>query len=370
MLPKRVAAVLSTLLLLTTVPVALAQDEDEQPYEKSVDTRDHKVTIEVTQTTPEREDTLAYTFDTNNATLVVGAITKVPPGGDDDEPPAPQMRVEAQLHQLLEYDDADEDGRYTSNDTIVANWNVSEGSEPQTEASPNGTLQWQPLEEENITSDDGVTGWHIQGTARYPLEVDDPLSQGASTLLEDRERGNFTVHLYTFSHPAEFHGRTLFPTDVLVTIGTEDYPYQENGTKTAVVFETQGTDGVDQGATGEISAEGEILGLDTELSTTWENEAVVDGDPAPVRTDLLDPEAAADGDEGSGSTATRTNAVLVHSYPRAEQTLSHPHVQSAQFGSDSNLRDKVDETPAPGAAAAALAAGLVALAARRSRRSR
>lgn len=363
---------IACLLLVTAVPSAVAQDDGGQEFDKSVETQEEKTTIEVTRTTEEREDTLTYTFDTTNAKLTVSASTEASPNGSDDgqldegDDKDRQMEVSAQLHQILEYRSDDGSDRYNQGDTVKSNWNVSDDSEPQTEEAPNGTIEWQPLEEEQIQSDDGVSGWHIHARGEYPPQTPETVGvdQDPEEVLEEEQRGNFTVDLYTFTHRAEFQGDTVEPTEVVAVVGTDGYAYEGSDTDLALIFETWSSEGPQEDPTEGLTADGEVLGLQTGLEILWEDQATVDNSTSDVHTDLLEETDDTDSND-TEEDASDATSVLVHSYPRAEDKLEHTHTQGGFLTEDESLLSDVDETPALGLGALFATLALAAVVGRR-----
>lgn len=354
---KRSLTLMACLLLVTAVPSAVAQDDGGQQFDKTVETQDEKVTIEVTRTTEEREDTLTYTFATSDANLTVAASSQAPPNGSDDDQldqgedqDRPQLEIGAQLHQILEYRPGNGSEGYTTDAGEKSSWNVSDDSDQHTQDAPNGTLQWQPLQEEEIQSDDGVSGWHIHARAEYPVEPPDTVDvdqDPEDVLEEERETGNFTVDLYTFTHPAEFQNDTVDPTEVVVVFGTDGYPYEASDSELALIFETWSSEGTPEDPTQGLTAQQEILGLDAGLEILWEDQATVDGSSADVSTDRLEGADDADQNDTQGEQSD-ASAILVHSYPRAEDRLEHTHTQGGDLDVEGGFLDDVQETPAPG----------------------
>lgn len=193
------------------------------------------------------------------------------------------------LHQIVEFRDEDEDGQLSEDDDLRSAWRLSNASRNATMDS-NGTVAWQSLEQENVTSDDGVEGTQVQAVAAFgpqsPIEgVIDELGQG--------EQRTLAVNLTVFEEPAELNGQQVPAHHVHVDWTVEDFPYTEEDTQLALVTGSQAPSGIDvaeQDNATALATRAADDGLDVEIGAHVAEQALVDGEETDVGISTLEPD--------------------------------------------------------------------------------
>lgn len=306
-----------TLLLALAMTVApamsvAAQQGEEKQYE--TDVSEDRATIEITREFDEREATTEITFDT-----VKGHFeTKFDYQNATTES---ESKLEIAFHQLVEYRDANDDGRYDADDDVASAWNVANESRDVTESS-NGTLEWRPLSESDVTSDNGTEGTHIHGVAHFP--TDDPV-EGVLRELGQGENRTFTVDIYVFGQNATYQGTELGPMEVKIDLGVTNYPYTKNGTELALISESKAERELsvdDDVNASEVSVSQEIEDLTVDIAFAWDDQATVDGEMTTVETTVLESESESESDDGEASASSER--LFAFSYERGDEIVHDP----------------------------------------------
>ncbi len=347
----RNTATLVTALVLLIAPLGSAQAVTaENGVETTVEHDRAEILLEGNMN--ETTATVTVTLDTTQGFLATNLST-------DEQ--AQDLDVNVTLHQLIEYRANDNATAFTDNATTVSAWNIADESE-NVSAEANGTLQWAPIEEENISADDGDTeGVLITAQAIFPGEQpdlplpDQDLEQPQLPTLDER---NVTIELVAFGQQATYNGQDVGPLQALVTFHVNDYPYQAEDTSLALVMEANE-------AIETIDIENEALkstqtydDITVDLALAWNNEATINDDATPV--EMTQPTPTDDADVGE---------LVALSYDQGEIVQHNALIGAslAEVDEDDARTFDTDDVPAPGLLA--MLAGLtgIALATKRSR---
>lgn len=335
---------MTTLLLalaMTLAPAATvaAQQGEETPYETTVE--DDHATITIDHTLGDRSASTEVAFDTDE-----GAFATAFNYENATSEATSQLAVA--LHQLVEYEDTNGNGVYDAEDEVASAWKIANASKNVTGTS-NGTLAWQPLEEKNATSDDGMAGTRIVGEARFPAQ--DPIA-GVLEQIGQGENRTFTVDLRVFGQPVTLDGEQLGPMQVQVDLGVTNYPYTANGTQLALVTGTasEQTITVDEGAS-QVAASKMLEYHQVDLAFAWQDEATVDDEIQPVATTTLEQPSDEDADEAESDSENDDEAttLLAFSYARGDEiahgTTIGAHATTLDETAIDRARDGLDAVP-------------------------
>lgn len=347
----RTFTTLLTALALLIAPLASAQAFTAQD-EVGTTVEADRAEITLTNTTNDTTATVTVTLDTAEGLL--GTNLSVVDQAQD-------LDVNVTLHQLAEYRAGEDEEALTDNATVVSAWNIAEGSENVT-AEANGTLQWAPLEEENVTADDGETeGVLITGQAIFPgeqpdLPLEEPAVEGQPDLPTLEER-NVTIELVAFGQQATYNGQDVGPLQTLATFHVNDYPYEAEDTDLALVMEANQavhTINLDDAA---LKSTETYEGIDVDLAIAWNDEATIDDQGTPVDATQPTPDEDADADD-----------LVALSYERGE-IVQHAGLIGASLSEmdDDAPSFNTDDVPAPGILAVLTGIAGIALVARRAR---
>lgn len=339
----RTTTVLLAALALVIAPAGLAGAQSDESNEPEVHASGSQATIEYNREVDDRRADVTITFETNSTQF--GTELEVGNGTV-----ARSNALNVQLHQLVEYEDHDEDGAYDEDEPIVSSYRLSEEAENVFGGPENGTVAWQDLNASQTTSDDGVPGHVVRGQGEFVGDTD-PLGELEETLGQ-AENGTFAVSLYVFDDEATVNGTTIPYGQVKIDLTTKNYPYARNGTTLAMGLEAsseRGLENASQGRNG-VVVQDDIEELDAELLYTWASTAQVDGADRPAKTTNL-------------SQASETERTFAISYERGEEIVHDPTTGISLSAAD-RLLDRAEDTASdvPGAGTLATAAVLGSLA--------
>lgn len=320
------------------------------PDEVETNVEPDRAEMILTNTTNETTATVTVTLDTAQGILATNLTA-------DDQ--ARTLDVNVTLHQLVEYRAHEDEDAFTDNATTVSAWNIAEGSQNAT-AEANGTLEWAPIEEENITADDGETeGILITGQAIFPgeqpdLPVEDPTGQQLPTL----EERNVTIKLAAFGQHATYNGQDIGPLQAIVAFEVNGFPYEAEDTDLALVME-------DNAAVQTVDLDGAAIkttdsadGLAVDLALDWNEEATVDEQGASIVATQPSAHEDAEADQ-----------LVALSYDRGEN-IKHNGLIGASLADSQDDEGRMfdtDDVPAPSLLAALASIATVALVANRIR---
>lgn len=338
----RTITTLAIALALLVAPTAVAQDSG---YETTV--TDDRATIEVERSIDGQIARTSVVFDTSEGVLAA----------DNEGFDATDHALNLSLHQILEYEDTNENDRFDGDDKVYSAYRVANASENRTIES-NGTLQWEPLEEGTVQSENGTEGTRVVGQAQFPPA--DPV-EGVLGQVAPMENRTLTVALTVFGQPVTYEGQQLGATEVAVTTHVENYPYRNNGTQPALVSDAHGTPDptiAPENAT-DVRVEKDVEVASVSLAYDWADNATVDDEETPVHAGLF---TVDEGDDESLALSYERGDDIVH------QASIGAHYEAADDGEIADAaRDTFDEVPAPAALTALAALAGVAALARRTR---
>jgi hypothetical protein len=339
----RTTTTLAAAFVLLVAPAATVAAQD-QGYQATVE--DDRATIEQQRRVAGQDVASSVVFDTGEGALA----------GEADVPGAAELRLNVTLHQLVEYRDAEDDG-YDEDAEVLSAYRVANASANAT-APSNGTLQWSPLEERTIESEDGTEGTLITGEATFPPA--DPV-EGVLGEVAPMENRTFRVHLAVFDEPVTYEDRELGALEVAVATDVENYPYRSNDTRVALVADAQGTPTptVDVDEAHRVVAERDAEVVRAGVHHDWAGNATVDDEPAPVDATLVPLEEPEDVDEGLALAYDRGDRVQ-HAATFGASVASIDGSEVAEAAEDA-----ADAVPGPALLAGLAAIGAAALFARR-----
>lgn len=322
------------LTILIAAPLgAMAQEGEDENYEQQVEVSDEEATIETSYEEADQEAEVEVRFGTDDAGFLVEAEA-------ENASQASERKLEAQLHQLVEYTDENDNGKYDDGEEIASSWLLSEGSGDQTDGPVNGTVTWQPLNVTETESDDGTPGHHIQGRALFTS--DDPI-QTVTDALGQGENRTFGIDLWVYSEVTQHEGQTLAPTEVKADLLIENYPYAKEDTALAILLDTEAEQEIEAEDEDGVGSGVDLGDLEADLRFTWADQATVDGQSQPVGTTTFEAENETTSEEDEVSQESKRSFAL--SYTRGEKIVHDPRVgaelSSQSFGSVEDVANGV-----------------------------
>lgn len=341
---REITTLVAAIALLLTPATAVAA-QDASPETTVEETR---ATVELTRSIAGQDATTSVVFDTGEGLLAA----------ETDVPSLETHRLNLTVHQVVEYEDADESGAFDAEDDVVSAYRFANASANAT-APSNATLQWQPLEERSIEAEDGTEGTLIVGQAQFPPA--DPVEGVLDSVVGPGNR-TLTVQMAVFDEPATYEGREVAPMQVALSIHVENYPYRANGTQLALVAEPAGAPSVttDVSEDTRVVAEGDYEVAELAVGYDWADTATVDDEEAPVNATLVPTDEAEDVGESLALSYERGDAIRHHGLLGADVNAGEGDVADA-------ARDAVEGVPGPGVLALVAVVGLAALAHRARR---
>lgn len=333
-------------LALLVAPLGAAQTSTDSDTLEADVQRD-RAEITITNTTGDRNATVGILFDTNEGLLATNLTV------DEGQ----EHQVNVNLHQLIEYEPGDEDG-FDENATAISTWNVANESE-DVAAESNGTLQWAPLQQDNVTADDGETeGLLVTGTALFQEEQPVPIEtpEEMQDQLPPLDESNVTVEIAVFGQNATYNGVDVGPMQAAVNLTVNEYPYESDDSRLALVMEAGGVLQATDIQDGSLIASETVDNATVNLGLDWDEDALLDDEEASVDASTLEArdDAGASGD------------LIVLDYDQADRIEQHGtlgvSLEGADDGTDGVLTDDV-----PGPSLAAVLAGVAMLALARTR---
>lgn len=320
-------------------------DDDKRKVAVSIDS--DGVEIKLERETAASEDKIKVRFDFEDAEFE----TKYESETGDAET---EMKLQAQLLELAEYRDANNNSRYDAGEPIVSTWSFSdEGDDeddndvPATAAA--GTVRWGTPTVSDVTVDN-QTGKKI----RVPAQIGS---------------GQFELVLWVFGDFVDLENSTLKPTSVKIDILIHDYPYRANDTALALFLQTESKtefevehdhDEMEDDEEG-VAASEVVGGEPVSLVFTWKDSATVDGASKPVYTTSLRTKTETETEDGESETERKELFAL--SYARGKEIIHDPESYVAIEPASSG-----NGIPGWTGPAALAAVALAALASVRSRR--
>lgn len=342
---REITTLVAAIALLLT-PAATVAAQDGGPETTVEETR---ATVEMTRSVAGQEATTSVVFDTAEGQLAAAT----------DVPGLETHRLNLTVHQIVEYKDGDGEGAFDAEDEVVSAYRFSNASANAT-APSNATVQWTPLEERTVETEDGTEGTLVVGEAQFPPA--DPV-EGVLDSVVGPENRTLTVQMAVFDERVTYEDRELAPMQVALSIDVENYPYRANGTQLALVAEPDGAPSVTTQLHGDtrVAAEGEYDVADLSVGYDWADTATVDEEETAVNATTIPADEAEDVSTSLSLSYERGDAIRHHGLLGADlNAVDEGEITDA-------ARDAVDEVPGPGALAVMALVGLTALAHRARR---
>lgn len=286
------------------------QEHDEDERKVKVEVGDDGARIKLERETAASEDKIEAKFEFDDAEFEIKYESEA---GDAET----QMKLQAQLLRLAEFRDADGDGAYDTNETIVSAWAFSGEADDEEDdgASEDGTVDWLTPTVTDVTVDN-QTGKQIRAPARLGS-------------------GSFELVMWTFGDFVDLENSTLKPTSVKIDIVIRDYPYEANDTALALFLRTESKsefevehDHEEMEADEEgVAASSTVAGEPVSLVFTWKESALVDGVEQPVRTTTLSSKTETDQEDGGSESERKETFAL--SYARGTDIVHDPEAYVA-----------------------------------------
>lgn len=288
----RTPLLLLAALALALSPLALADDidgdetrhkdrgSDAEVKEKrkvSVSASEGKVEIKLKRETGEVEDAVKIVYHADEGTMKVSHET-------ENETTETETELKVKFREVVEFVDTDGDGAYTPKaDRDVQRLKLDD-------------LRWTVAAPTDVTSAGGVAGKRIVGTGAFP------------------ENGTLAFVLYVYGEFAEVNGTSLRPTEVKIDILFQDFPYQANDSRLALLVKAEQEIDIE---VEEEKDDGEVEGLravgaNHSAYFKWADNATVDGVVKPVVASILESEEDGQGVERKYALAYARGASINH----------------------------------------------------------
>lgn len=298
---------------------ARASDDDEDAKRTyDVSASGDNVEIKLKQEAAGAEDEVKIVYHADEGTMKVEYKT-------ENATTETETELKVKFREIVEFVDTDGDGAYTpKNDADVQRLNLDD-------------LDWTVAEPTDVTSAGGAAGKRIVGTGQF------------------RDNGTVAFVLYVYGDFAEVNGTTLRPSEVKIDILFEDFAYQANDSRLALIVKAEQESEIE---VEEQEDEQEVEGLQATANGftayfAWADNATVDGAVQPVRTTVLESE---EGDGGS-------ERMYALAYARGA-SINHDPILGVQSAGEAEHVD-THGTPGPGVLFAVAAVAVAALALRR-----
>lgn len=356
---------LPALIALALVAVPATVSAEATSANEQVETSEDEVEITYEREVGDLESQLGITFSTQDTTYQVAANAT----GDDTQF---DRELETQLHQLVEYEDDNNNGKYDEGEPVVSGYMLSGGSEELVTGPVNGHVEWEDLETTDATADDGTPGQRIiaRGELSPQSQTDELPDELPGVAPNQTENGTIGLDLYVFGAGAVYNETQLQPAEVKIDLTVKDYPYVENGTHLALIQDTQ-TTSEDQAAQPEdgdgVKGTHTVRDVRVGLLYAWDDQAQVNGTDEPVRTTVLENETEQkenSSDEDKRYSVNRAHAI---SYPRGDLIVHDPRtgVVLEATSAEGQFDQATDQVPGMTALGAIAAIGVaLAVAAR------
>lgn len=344
-----------TALALLIAPLGTVAGQNDDDTGMDVTVSHNEATIEFREEIGEQLATSTLHFTTNATDLNLSfAYDGV------------EHQLHTQLHQLVEFEDENQDGAYQAGERVASSYLLSAESENLAGDQENGTLQWGDLNVSDIEAEDGTPGKHIQATGLITTS-DDPLDQ-LNALLGNPSNGTLVIDLYAFENATTFNGTELGPAQVKLGWTVSDYPYAENGTQLALLSTARSDQALERSTDPDadgLRAAADLEELEVDLLMEWDELASVDGTEQRVQTT----EFADDGDGAQDPGDSNETRSLALSYVRGDE-IGHDGLTGIEITGlgSTNFEDVQDSIPTVSALALMGAVGLAALVTTRARR--
>lgn len=310
---KWIAACLVTLALVVPVGALVAAESGQGSEEKRkvvVRTTPNEAVIELSRTDREDLDKVTMRFSTAEGVLSATYVNE--PKGEDVS-----VRYEKSmttlLHQVLEYKDDNDNQRYDPGEPVASSWYMSPESKDEADAGTNSTVTWGPIDVSDVEAN-GKKGKQITAQAQFvggpreglPLPLPMPTTPESVFLV------TFTV----FGDFLDYQDTPLTPTEAKIDFSLRAYPFADERSRIAVVYETIARDELNfveiaEGPGLKGLASTKTLGNRTVTTEfAWKETVDVDGRELPVQmSELLSESVTKQDREGTHRDARRVYAL-------------------------------------------------------------
>ncbi len=366
---------LPALIALALVAVPATVTAQDASVEQNIETSDDEVKITYERDVGDLESELGITFSTQDTTYEVSANAT----GDDTQF---DKDLKTQLHQLVEYEDENDNGKYDEGEPVVSGYMLSEGADEFATGPAFGQVEWEDLETSDATGDDGTVGQRIIARGELqPQEQTEELPDELPNVAPNRtDNGTVGIDIYVYGAGAVHNGTQLDPTEVKMDFTVKDYPFVENGTQLALIQQTE-TTSEDQAAQPEddegVKGTHHVRDVRVGLLYAWDDQAEVNGTDEPVKTTVLENQTEekdsssnedndSEDDKDKEYTVKRAHAL---SYPRGDTILHDPRtgVVLEPTSAEGTVDKTIQEVPGMTLLGAVAAIGLALAAAGRRR---
>lgn len=313
---------LPALIAMALVAVPATVTAQDASVNEEIETSDDEVEISYERSVGDLDSALTIGFGTQDTTYEVSANAT----GDDTEF---NKEMETQLHQIVEYEDDNDNGKYDEGERVVSGYMLSEGSNEFATGPANGQVEWEDLETSDATADDGTPGQRIiaRGELQPQEQTEELPDELTSVAPNQTQNGTVGIDIYVYGAGAVHNDTQLDPTEIKMDFTVKDYPYVENGTQLALIQQTE-TTSEDQKAQPEeddgVKGTHEVRDVRVGLLYAWDDQAEVNGTDEPVRTTVLEnqTEQKDNGSDGDNEyTVERAHAL---SYMRGDMIVHDP----------------------------------------------
>lgn len=282
---KKIATILLLFVILCSVPLVQVNGssngdddddgiddeiEDAEERELRIETEDNTITVHSEFGEEPNENEIEVSFAANDGIkLEIGYSQEI-------NATEYELELELEYKQLVEFIDENADGTYNPGEAVS-------GSTIDLTA-----LNYSDPIVTEITSDDGEPGYQLEAHVV-------------------NETFTFQIIADIFPTHAVFNGSFINPTETKITIIIENFPYQEDGAL-ALITEASSEREIETDSE-ETEEEIEITADTISSYYSWLKEAIVDGEPVPVNSTIID------SSEGS---------LIVLSYPHGTNILHDP----------------------------------------------
>lgn len=360
---KRIATTLVALALVVPLGAALAIAEEPQPNEERrkvvVRSTPSEAVFELSREDRANQDKVTMRFSTAE-----GVMSALYENEEEDQDVRYEKSILSRVHQVLEYRDDNGNQRFDEGEPVAGSWYLSAQAEDYAKAGTNSTVTWSPMQVQDIEFG-GKKGKQATARAQFLGPPAGGLPIPSLPPMQPPPESYFQVDFTVFGDFLEYEETTLDPTEAKIDLNFHNYPFAEERTRLAVVYETSAKGDLDQvlmdegpGLTGLASTK--VLGdRKVTVEWSWKNEVEVDGRQLPVQMSPLITETVTKKDPQG----TQRDARMVYAldYDRGNQIVHDPllgvEIQDADKG---GLID-IGKAPGPAtwAVLVALAAALV-----------
>ncbi len=285
--------------LLALAPIATADDHDEDDHvgdhddewEYRLSVSNGRAVVEMSRESGPNENSIKFEYDLDEASVKFSLESEV---GDVEN----EASMEVEFHQLFEYEDENENGRYDDGEEIVQAFTLAE--ESQDELVDGIRVSWGPITQSPVMSENGVSGTKFTSSVNVA-------------------GGTLRFDFYVFADEATLGPASLEATEIKMDIAILDFPFERNTSAVGLFLETESEVEIDDDSEVDHDEEGIIADAGSALLRfAWKDFADVDGEQKPVETTRLETKTSQEPGE------YEFEELLVFSYARGADILHDP----------------------------------------------